>query len=123
MTMTTTKATHTPAPWVFVELLLDDGTPEEPECFVCKGINGGPNSYQHDYCGVASEDDRYRDSVIYEHDGSIYVSAANAHLIEAAPDLLAACEAAADYIAGVLPDAEQGPVVDALRAAIAKAKP
>lgn len=72
------------------------------------------------YCsGAAFEDDG---GVSYNlHAADMAISAANARLIAAAPELLEACRSAEDFLATVEDDAALA-IYDQLRAAIAKAR-
>ena len=106
-TMTTTeKRTHTPGPWRWVDTMLDDGDFKDlrgSDGLCATALHGGTKGHNHTYGDVPSEDDRYRDPVLYlveweycpggKKDHRMFVSRANARLIAAAPDLLAACEA------------------------------
>lgn len=90
---------HTPGPWRSYD---DSASPMHKHTVVAFG-----RTVAHLYCvkGCEAED------------------RANSHLIAAAPDMLAACEAALNYIANT--EGEWGITLDSadkLRAAIAKAK-
>jgi hypothetical protein len=112
------EAKFTPGPWVAV--IYDTiAEAQEDGCFrwAHKEIFPGPvgGVYQGDENGFTGLP------------GSIEVSAADAHLIAAAPDLLAACEEFARWFDGWCPDARccalSGlPIHERTMAAIKKAK-
>lgn len=99
------KVHHTPGPW---------------------GINSAKGvSSNHCFFSVIPQTEPYRGSVANVMDAvnidgiSIAESEANARLIAAAPDLLAACKAALDFLGS---DAANPDIGDVIRAAIEKAE-
>ena len=94
------KAAHTPAPWHFTKIAMHDGGH-----VVMFTAQNGQRTHRLDYAGEFKE--------------------ADAHLIAAAPELLAALETAYMALIGYLP-AHRNDVTDAAigaaRAAITKAK-
>ena len=98
---------HTPGPWtVEVGMPFDYPPPSgkrNPHCIVGvgKGTIASPFHHVAD-AGIVSDDEVY----------------ANARLIAAAPELLEACQAVADYD---IPGRDAGPLMSKVLAAIAKA--
>lgn len=90
----TGKVAHTPGPWTAHD---DDGTGTKP-CVLSETVT----AYGNFYVAVCNE-------------GTF----ANARLIAAAPDLLAACKEVDDWLHGC--DFEDAPVWDKVKAAIRKA--
>lgn len=88
---------HTPGPWIIVDTQRGDAI---------------VNALIDDESGAAMYD-----PIV---DGGIDTEA-NAQLIAAAPDLLAACEAAESWFSGSALSAQEQVLVEQLRAAIAKA--
>jgi hypothetical protein len=117
MTKPKLKATPTPGPWM---------------------IEGDASSYVPITVGVAHDmsGDRVFMPVAYVHDGSVYddqaMARANASLIAAAPDLLAALEDALSTLDALMHESEPDDLInhspmtletrDRLRAAIARAR-
>ena len=97
--MTNTKATHTPGPWI-----VKRGAWE----FTIGNESSKPSARLHDFMVAKTPENSMH-------------SEADAHLIAAAPDLLAACENADKELALLGWDKDNSVRWD-LRAAIAKAK-
>jgi hypothetical protein len=110
------QARHTPGPWE-VELCRDD----PDEAFASVDVDeGGPcgGGWQIAKCYSGQEQQPPDDL-----DEACWVATvANANLIAASPDLLAACEAAVAHFENIPTTREEDPIFAALRAAIAKAR-
>lgn len=109
MTTQADNLTHTPGPWRFTSSFY---APYKGDHFPVVATLDGQRVHVAD---VANP-------IAYDEEGEAIDNAANAHLISAAPDLLAACEVAlaAYQLAGK--DTPENSTATALREAVTKAK-